>query len=112
MDNTEFILIELLNKKVEKNGFAKIQKYESAAYCRDQEKKIELVFYNLVREHKDYSEFKCIDYGFDSFQRLLEKYLDKDYNFYIDNTFESYNLLLKRIQLRIDRDKKLNELGI
>lgn len=39
MDNTEFILIELLNKKVEKNGFAKIQKYESAAYCRDQEKK-------------------------------------------------------------------------
>ena len=112
MDNKEFMLIELLSKKIEKNNYAQSQKYESAAYCRDQEKGMESVFYNLVRDDKGYSEFKCVDYGSGNFQRLLEIYLKKNYNFSIDNNFKNYDILLKRLQLRIDRNKKLNDLGI
>lgn len=111
MDDIEQILIKYLQKRIEKNNFSRTQNFEAAAYCRESEKELESNFFYLVRDNdEEYTEFEYNEYGIVSFRELLTKYLKDNYNI---NNIHNYEVdLLIIIFKKIDRDKKLNELGI
>jgi hypothetical protein len=98
------LLILLLNKRIELNGYISKQKYELAAKCVDEKRKVELELFILYRVLDDNIKFPI------QFEKFFSEYLLENYNFLINENplVEDYSPLL----LIIKRDKLLNELDI
>lgn len=110
MDEQE-LLILLLKKTVEKNNHIVNMSYELAAQSRDDEKKIECDFYYRIRDNNvNYSEFDYIEYRGISFEDLFTKYLKENYD--IEWTSKYDKQIVPLLLKQIERDRKLNQLGI
>jgi hypothetical protein len=98
------LLIKIINKRIELNGYISRQAYELAAKCVDEKRKVELELFILYRVLDDNIKFPI------QFEKFFFEYLLENYNFLINENplVQDYSLLL----LAIKRDKTLNELGI
>ena len=99
MENEIDIIIELyLGAKKKKMTAILHQQWESAAYLRDDERTYQIKLYEQLGEVNTYK--------YNDMDRYMNKYLMKKYG------SDDPDIILRQIEIRRNRQKRLDDLGI
>jgi hypothetical protein len=115
MSSEEFNLIkEIFRLKIEKSNYIAIQNYEYAAHSRDLERERERELISLCEKDKSDLTHDDPRYNQIILRQKISEYFENNFNISYPNNLVTkqeqnyYNAFIKRL----DRQKKLNELGI